>query len=103
MKSVVAFSDLHYNEVPEQLKEACEHADYVFFLGDGLRNLKEISYADNFHGVCGNCDYTDFFELEEIDGEKYLNTYDNDKINKYYVVGGFKRNLYGEDNDKLNG
>ena len=66
MKSVVAFSDLHYNEVPEQLKEACKYADYVFFLGDGIRNLKDVAYADNFHGVCGNCDYTQFFELEEV-------------------------------------
>ena len=66
MKSIIAFSDLHYSQVSEQLKEACLHVDYVFFLGDGLINVKEVGYNDNFHGVRGNCDYTDFFEDEEI-------------------------------------
>ena len=66
MKSIVAFSDLHFSEVPNQLKEACTYADYVFFLGDGFFNVKEIGYADNFYGVKGNCDYTEFLEDEQV-------------------------------------
>ena len=66
MKSIVVFSDLHYSEVPTQLKEACQYADYVFFLGDGLFNVKEIGYADNFYAVRGNCDYTDSYDEEKV-------------------------------------
>ena len=57
--------------------------DYLFFLGDGLRDLGEYINLQNVYAVCGNCD---FFSVEPNEREFVLEN------NKFFITHG---NAYG--------
>ena len=77
MKTIFAFSDLHYKKLSPQLKSVAAESDYVFFLGDGAVNLEELPLHKGFYGVRGNCDTLPLPKEEclEIEGIKVLLTH----------------------------
>lgn len=60
MKTILAISDIHgaKNDV---LKVIAEKHDYLFFMGDGLRDIEDLT-EPNIIKVAGNCDI--FFNYE---------------------------------------
>ena len=77
MKTIVAFSDLHYSAIPDRLKSVALESDYVFFLGDGLSHLGDLLFHKNLVAVKGNCDFMSFSreEIVEIEDVKILATH----------------------------
>ena len=56
MKTIIAFSDIHYCELPEHLVALAQESDYVLFLGDGLSRVAPLLEHRGFYAVKGNCD-----------------------------------------------
>ena len=77
MKTIVAFSDLHYSAIPDRLKSVALESDYVFFLGDGCMRLGDLLFHEGLVAVKGNCDDCNFKrdEIVEIEGVKCLITH----------------------------
>lgn len=77
MKTIVAFSDLHYSAIPDRLKNVALESDYVFFLGDGCMRLGDLLFHKGLVAVKGNCDDCNFKreEIVEIEGVKILATH----------------------------
>ena len=77
MKTIVAFSDLHYSAIPDRLKSVALESDYVFFLGDGCMRLGDLLFHEGLVAVKGNCDDCNFKreEIVEIEGVKILATH----------------------------
>lgn len=80
---IVVISDSHGNSsgVDKIFREI--DFDYLFFLGDGLKDLKDYLYLENVYAVCGNCD---LFSVEPNEMEFVL----EDK--KFFITHG---NAYG--------
>lgn len=67
METIFAFSDSHGSALPQKLVNIALESKYVFFLGDGLRDLGDVLQHKALHAVAGNCDLASFgFEREEI-------------------------------------
>ena len=77
MKTIVVFSDLHYETLPERLKSVALESDYVFFLGDGCIRLGDLLFHEGLVAVKGNCDDCNFKreDVVEIEGVKILATH----------------------------
>ena len=77
MKTIVAFSDLHYSALPERLKSVALESDYVFFLGDGCMRLGDMLFHKGLVAVKGNCDDALFprEQIVEIEGVRCLLTH----------------------------
>lgn len=78
MKTIVVFSDSHGFPLPTKLQEVAREADFVFFLGDGIRGLDDMLLHKGFHAVKGNCDaYCGFpdDELVQVEDVKFLLTH----------------------------
>ena len=77
MKTIVAFSDLHYSAIPDRLKSVALESDYVFFLGDGISHLGDLLFHKGLVAVKGNCDFVSFSreEVVEIEGVNILATH----------------------------
>lgn len=77
MKTLVVFSDSHYDTIPEKIKSVASEADYLFFLGDGGARLGDLLFHKNLVAVKGNCDDTPFprEQVVEIQGVKILATH----------------------------
>lgn len=77
MKTIVAFSDLHYSAIPDRLKSVALESDYVFFLGDGGSRLGDMLFHKGLVAVKGNCDDCPFprEEVVDIEGVKILATH----------------------------
>lgn len=80
---IVVISDSHGNStgIDKIFKEL--DFDYLFFLGDGLKDLGDYLYLDNVYAVSGNCD---FFSIEPNEKEFILNEV------KFFITHG---NAYG--------
>ena len=66
MKKILLISDSHgYETYINTLLQ--KDYDYIFFMGDGLRDLGSIINLDNVYYVKGNCDY--YFLNEAYKGE----------------------------------
>jgi putative phosphoesterase len=85
MKTIVAFSDSHNRTLPQKFKAVLDEADFVFFLGDGLRGLAEYFQRENFYAVKGNCDALPFPEEMEVtvEGVKFWLTHGHNYSAKY--------------------
>ena len=77
MKTIVAFSDLHYSAIPDRLKSVALESDYVFFLGDGGSRLGDLLFHKGLVAVKGNCDDCPFprEEIVQVEGVKILATH----------------------------
>ncbi len=77
MKTIVALSDIHYQHIPENLKNIIAESDYFFFLGDGVQNLDDTLFHKELHAVKGNCDAVSFprEEIVEVEGLRILLTH----------------------------
>jgi len=77
MKTIVAFSDSHYDNIPERLRSVANEADFVFFCGDGCMRLGDMLFHKGLVAVKGNCDDCGFKreEVVEIEGVKCLVTH----------------------------
>ncbi len=77
MKTIVAFSDLHYSAIPDRLKSVALESDYVFFLGDGGSRLGDLLFHKGLVAVKGNCDDCPFprEEIVDVEGVKILATH----------------------------
>ena len=77
MKTIVAFSDLHYSAIPDRLKSVALESDYVFFLGDGVSRLGDLLFHKGLVAVKGNCDDCPFprEEIVQVEGVKILATH----------------------------
>lgn len=77
MKTIFAFSDIHERTFPAALLPVAEESDYVFFLGDGVARLRELSAHKGFYAVKGNCDSVDLPHetVLEIEGVRVLLTH----------------------------
>ncbi len=77
MKRILAISDTHGAKVAIEKVLEVKH-DYLFFMGDGLRDVEEIN-EEHFYKVAGNCDTFNIFEPEVdtfvIDGVKVFITH----------------------------
>lgn len=66
MKNIIVVSDTH-GMLPDNeiLWEAFDNADYIFHLGDGMREIEKLqkAYTSKFHFVYGNND--GFFKQSE--------------------------------------
>ena len=77
---ILVFSDSHGNNlnIIKAIKAHGDTVDYVFFLGDGIRefwNLKDSFKNTVFVGVRGNCDFDADFKDEvilDISGVRFL-------------------------------
>ena len=80
---IVVISDSHGNSdgIDKIFKEI--DFDYLFFLGDGLRDLGSYINLQNVYAVCGNCD---FFSVEPNEREFMLDSH------KFFITHG---NAYG--------
>ena len=72
---ILVISDSHGNV--ENVNRAVNSVefDHLFFLGDGIKDLGNLVYADNVHFVRGNCDFFSSEKLEEmieLDGVRFL-------------------------------
>ena len=86
MKTIVVFSDSHGFPLPTKLNEVAKEADFVFFLGDGIRGLDDMLLHKGFHAVKGNCDaYCGFDdeELVQVENVKFLLTHGHEYHVKY--------------------
>lgn len=57
---ILVLSDSHGNSAPAEKAIQLLNPDRVIFLGDGLREIENLSYIYNnipFHTVRGNCDF----------------------------------------------
>lgn len=108
---IVVISDSHGNRegIDKIFREL--DFDYLFFLGDGLRDLGEYINLQNVYAVSGNCDFfsTEPNEREFIlEGKKFFITHGNAYGVKYsleHIVNeGRKRGveyvLYGHTHNK---
>lgn len=83
MSNIVVISDSH-NRLPktEKFLSILDEADYIFFLGDGGRDIDFLTgaYRSKLHYVYGNCDFRSGRreELVEIDGVKFFLTHGHD-------------------------
>ncbi len=90
MSNIVVLSDSH-NRLPktERFLTVLDEADYIFFLGDGGRDIDFLveAYRSKLHYVFGNCDFRSGRreELVEIDGVKFFLTHGHD----YGVKSGY--------------
>ncbi len=77
MKTLIAFSDIHYSPVPEKIKSVAEESDYVVFLGDGCINLGDMLLMKKLTAVKGNCDDVPFprEEVLQVEGVKIFVTH----------------------------
>lgn len=81
---VISDSHGHSDGIDKIFKELT--FDYLFFLGDGLKDLGDYIYLDNVYAVSGNCD---FFSIEpnerefEIENSKFFITHGNSYGVKY--------------------
>ncbi len=77
MKTIVAFSDLHYSTLPQKIKSVANEADYVFFLGDGCMALGDLLFHKGLVAVKGNCDDVSFprEQVVKIESVKVLATH----------------------------
>lgn len=85
LKTIVAFSDSHGLPILPRLAGVIEESSYVFFLGDGLSRLGNITLHKGFYAVKGNCDSIPFAEeaVVQIDGIRFLLTHgDKYKVKK---------------------
>lgn len=77
MKNIIAISDTH-NRLPSSAEfwEILENADYIFHLGDGIRDIEKLKFAypDKLVYVYGNCDHMSREEERtvEIEGVKFF-------------------------------
>lgn len=80
---IVVISDSHGNRdgIDKIFREV--NFDYIFFLGDGLKDLGDYINLQNVYAVCGNCD---FFSIEPNEREFVLEN------NKFFITHG---NAYG--------
>lgn len=81
---IIIISDSHGNKLAiDKIFNSVEF-DYLFFLGDGLKDIGDYIYLDNVYSVSGNCDFfSDMpndreFYIKDI---KFLITHGN----KYFV------------------
>ncbi len=78
MKTFLLLSDTHGNiAAVEKLAPIMAEADYVIFLGDGLRDLSRFALGqkDKFRLAEGNCDFFSSGEKEgfmEVEGVKLM-------------------------------
>ena len=56
MTKICLISDSHGNKEKVEDLLIDSKFDYVFFMGDGLRDLRDVD-SDNIKKVCGNCDF----------------------------------------------
>lgn len=67
---LLVFSDSHgFRSVVEKALADHPEAEQVFFLGDGIRQMEEISYqfpAPVYHMVAGNCDWGSDEKLQDL-------------------------------------
>lgn len=90
MSNIVVISDSH-GRLPktEKFLTVLDEADYIFFLGDGGRDIEFLTgaYRSKLHYVFGNCDFRSGRreEIAEIDGVKFLLTHGHD----YGVKSGY--------------
>lgn len=95
MSNVVVLSDSH-NRLPqtEKFLTILDEADYIFFLGDGGRDIDFLkgAYPSKLHYVFGNCDFRSGRreELVELDGVKFFLTHGHD----YGVKSGYLNLAY---------
>lgn len=77
MKTIVVFSDNHYESIPERLKSVANEADFVFFCGDGVSRLGDLLFHKGLVTVKGNCDDAPFprEQVIDIEGVKCLITH----------------------------
>ena len=77
MKTIVVFSDSHYDNIPERLKSVANEADFVFFCGDGVARLGDLLFHKGLVAVKGNCDDAPFprEQVIDIEGVKCLITH----------------------------
>lgn len=81
MRKILVLSDSHgnFNNILKIYK--LENPDEVIYLGDGVRDIEELSYAyeNTFHIVKGNCDFFEkkfnYSEILEIEGIKLFITH----------------------------
>ena len=89
MKTAIIISDTHGNiSAIEKILPLINETDYLFFLGDGLNDLRSFSrdIKANVVAVAGNCDGGGDDEILEIEKVKILLTHGD----KY----GVKSSLY---------
>jgi len=77
---IAVISDSHGNKSGIEKLFEQNNFDYLFFLGDGIKDLGDYIYLSNVYAVSGNCDFfSDYpneriFSLNEI---KFLITHGN--------------------------
>ena len=80
MKNIIVISDTH-GRLPdsEVLWEAFDNADYIFHLGDGIREIQQLKeiYKDKLIYVYGNCDgiSSELEKVVDIEGVKFFLTH----------------------------
>ena len=90
MKKIIVISDTHGNTKGiEKLRPLIEENDYVFHLGDGSGDMRELfsTYPEKIFVCRGNCDFFSNYPDEGIEGiewTKILYTHGH----KYGVKGG---------------
>jgi len=116
---IIVISDSHGNSegIDKIFREL--DFDYLFFLGDGLRDLGDYINLQNVYAVCGNCD---FFSTEPnerefvLEGKKFFITHGNAYGVKYslhsiineginrgvdFILFGHTHNKYIEEIDRI--
>ena len=77
MKNIIVISDTH-NRLPssERFWETLDIADYIFHLGDGLRDIEKLkeAFPDKLVYVYGNNDFktSELEKTVEIEGVKFF-------------------------------
>ncbi|MBO7187500.1 MAG: YfcE family phosphodiesterase [Clostridia bacterium] len=93
MKTAIVISDTHGRRANLKLIESIlPETDYLFFLGDGFNDVRELSlkYPQKVVAVLGNCDGGHGDKILEIEGVKIMLTHGHDYgvksglINLYY-------------------
>ena len=77
---IVAISDSHGNKSGVEKLFEQNKFDYLFFLGDGIKDLGDYIYLSNVYAVSGNCDFLSNYPNERIftlNGIKFLITHGN--------------------------
>ena len=99
MIKCLVFSDSHGS--PENMVRALrmhKDAEYVFFLGDGIRDAEgAMLYENNFiwYSVRGNCDMTGFINGECVKKNEELILFDKKIVLTHGDLFGAKSSLYG--------
>ena len=81
MKTAIVISDTHGRRANLKLIEPIlPETDYLFFLGDGIGDIRELSlkYPQKVVAVLGNCDGGHGTQVLEVEGVKIMLTHGHD-------------------------